>query len=327
MDHAEEQEMELQACEAIYGDDFKKLEEGALPAFEVVLVPEAGAGEDVNHVAVAMKIAFTPTYPEAAPELSLRFVRCGGLQGSELAECEQQLRDAAGSEELLGTAMVYMLAEQCTEWLAAHNKPEMDMHQEMMVRLKAQEASQPAVDVSEDGAEQAASLVDLHKKGRKGAKSGAGEGSWRADTAADAAAAASSHTPVTVESFAMFRKEWEAQRAAAKAAKAAKTAKAQGRNTATTDDGLTGRQLFERSGGTLIDTDAGALEDGEEDMMSAPRAAADASAEGATAGAENNADGVGCGASASSDAALLATIGDEALFDEDEDEELPSDDD
>ena len=43
MDHAEEQEMELQAVEAIYMDDYKRLEEntaGGTATFEVTLVPE-----------------------------------------------------------------------------------------------------------------------------------------------------------------------------------------------------------------------------------------------------------------------------------------------
>ena len=37
--------METQALEAIYGDDYKKLDEPP-NAFEVTLVPEAGAGVD-----------------------------------------------------------------------------------------------------------------------------------------------------------------------------------------------------------------------------------------------------------------------------------------
>jgi hypothetical protein len=82
MDHAQEQEMELQAIEAIYADDYKKLDEctaGGTATFEVTLVPEAGAGEDVNHVCVAMRVAYTATYPEAPPELSLRAIRKGEL--------------------------------------------------------------------------------------------------------------------------------------------------------------------------------------------------------------------------------------------------------
>ena len=112
--------MEQQALEAIYGDDYKKLDAGG---FEVMLVPEAGAGEDVNHVSVALHVTYTPTYPEAAPELSLRPVRRGGLTDELVAECEALLREAASSEELAGTAMVYALGEKCVEWLVELGDP------------------------------------------------------------------------------------------------------------------------------------------------------------------------------------------------------------
>ena len=48
MDHVEEQEMELQALEAIYGDDYKRMEGDGPASFEVTLVPEAGADETVT---------------------------------------------------------------------------------------------------------------------------------------------------------------------------------------------------------------------------------------------------------------------------------------
>ena len=180
MDHAEEQANELEALEAIYGDDFKKLDDSP-PTFEVTLVPEAGAGEDVNHVSVALKVVYTPTYPEAPPELELRAVRRGGLTDEGLVECLQLVRDAASSDDVLGMAMVYTLAEKCIEWLVDHNKPEMDMHQEMMERLKMESAKQQqddddAVDVSDGGAK---SLRDAHSKSRKG-QAGGPEGTWRA---------------------------------------------------------------------------------------------------------------------------------------------------
>lgn len=299
----------------------------------MTLVPEAGAGEDVNHVSVAMRVTYTPTYPEAPPDLSLRPVRRGGLTDEGISECEGLLREAAASEELLGTAMVYALAEKCIEWLAEHNTPEMDMHAEMMARHRAQEdaaAAQPggdgedAVDIGDGGGA-------LRGRNRGTGAAGGTEGSWRRDVGGDAAATspAGAYTPVTPETFAAFRKEWEAQRAAAKAAKRG-TAAGKDRNRATADDGLTGRQLFERGdGSTLIDSDAGALADGEEDVMSAREAmeedAAAAAGVGAGAAAAQG-EGDGGGESAGVTTALLEQVGNAALFD-DEDEELPDDDD
>ena len=90
--------MELEALEAIYGDDYKSLEPGS--SFEITLVPEQGAGDDVNHVSIALKVVYTPTYPEAAPELAVRAVKRGALTDEGLAEIEQKLKDAASGDEL-----------------------------------------------------------------------------------------------------------------------------------------------------------------------------------------------------------------------------------
>ena len=106
--------MELEACEAIYGDDYERLDEGgASPSFEVTLVPEAGAGEDVNLVSLAMRVGYVSTYPEAPPTIALRVVRRGGLTDEDVGKCEELLRDAAASDANLGTPMVYALAEVC----------------------------------------------------------------------------------------------------------------------------------------------------------------------------------------------------------------------
>ena len=63
-----------------------------------MLVPETGG--DNNHVSLAMRVEYTPTYPEAAPTLSLRPVR--GLTEEQVAECEAVLVEAM--DELLGAA-------------------------------------------------------------------------------------------------------------------------------------------------------------------------------------------------------------------------------
>jgi len=317
MDHAEEQAMELEAIEAIYGDDYKKLEEntsGGIATFEVTLVPEAGADEDVNHVSVAMRVAFTATYPEAPPELSVRVVRRGAIMDEMVGEFEKELREAATSEELLGQPMVYALAEKVQEWLVEHNKPEMDMHSEMMARLavtEAQSRSSEPVDVSDDAG-------GSGKQRGKGGKEP--EGSWRANAGADALnqALTGEFTPVTPESFMAWRKDFEARQLAAAAM--AKAGSGRGsQNTKAGSEGVTGRRLFE-GGSILLDSDAGALEEGEEDMMSAPRVAADEQADEPDEPGE-----AGEAAAAAGGSTLLDTVGDEALFDEDE--ELPDDDD
>ena len=320
MDHAQEQEMELQAMEAIYADDYKKLDEntaGGTATFEVTLVPEAGAGEDVNHVCVAMRVAYTATYPEAPPELSLRAIRKGELTDEMIADFEKLLREAAASEELLGTPMVYGLGEKVKEWLVEHNKPELDMHSQMMARIaaaqKAQAEEDEAVDLSDPGADGGGST--LRGKPRKPGGNEA-EGSWRADPLQQALTG--EYTPVTPETFKAWKADFDARQAAAAASSGKGGAGAGGssQNTKAIGEGsLTGRQLFEGKGGlSLIHSDGPALEDGEDDLMSS-RAADDDDDDD-----EEDEDDDGGAA-----AAVLDTVGDEALFDEDE--ELPDDED
>jgi len=69
---------------------------------------------------------------------------------------------------------------------------------------------------------------------------------------------------------------------------------------------------------SLIDTDAGALEEDEVDLMSAPREAAKEES-----GEQQQAEGEG----GASSGGVLASVGDEALFDADDDEDLPDDED
>ena len=286
----------------------------AATAFEVTLVPDPGADEETNHVSIAMRVAYTPTYPEAAPELSLRAVRRGCLTDDLVAECEELLRQAAAGDELLGTAMVYALAEKAQEWLCEHNKPEMDMHTEMMERLAAQEAASGAAQVQDDVDEAGGGGTDAASRRRR--KPGEPEGSWRKDPVA-APVLGENCTPVTPETFAAWRAGFNAKKAAEKAAAASKSSGGGGRNRVGVEGGeqqLTGRQLFERSGVSLVD-DAGDLEDGEEDIMSAPRVAAPG---GST-------DGAGGSGGEAAGTAVLDAVGDEALFDDDED--LPDDED
>lgn len=330
MDHAEEQEMEVQALEAIYGDDYKRLEGDGPAAFEVTLVPEAGADETVNHVSVALKIVYSETYPEAVPaEISLRPVRRGALTDELIGECETLLRETAGSDELLGTAMVYMLAEKCIEWLVEHNQPELDMHQQMLQRLELEKAKQQAASggggAGEDEPVDVGDDAGVGGKGglrRKKVELGDGTGNaWRRDPdgpeydpVAEAAKKGVTYTPVTVESFAAWRKEWDAERALARAA----TVKGDKRNVDVATDGLTGRMLFAEGGAAgLIAADAGALEEGEEDIMSAPRAAVDDA--GGTAG--------GGGGESSAGSNVLDAVGDDTLFDDEDLDDLPDDED
>ena len=71
-------------------------------------MPETGG--DNNHVSLALYVEYPPTYPEVAPMLRARPVL--GLTEEQAAECQAMLIEAAQSDELLGTAMIYSLAER-----------------------------------------------------------------------------------------------------------------------------------------------------------------------------------------------------------------------
>ena len=89
-----------------------------------------------------MHVVYAPTYPEAPPEISVRNVR--GLIDTQVDECAAA-RAAAAGDELLGTAMVYSLAEMAQSWMAERNVPEdRDMHAEMMERLAAEQQAAAA---------------------------------------------------------------------------------------------------------------------------------------------------------------------------------------
>ena len=321
MNYADEQEMELQALEAIYAGDFKQVGDAA-GDFEITLVPEAGADEETNHVSIALHVTYTPTYPETAPTLGVRPVRMGGLTDPLLDECAALLREAAESEECLGTAMVYALVEKATEWLVEHNSPEMDMHTEMMMRLKAERGDAPEGEGEGEDEDDAAVQPAAGKGGRGGrgggkrgrgggGGSGGPVGSWRADPA-EAAAAGEDYTPVTPESFAEWRLEWDAARLASKRAALEARAKSGGGAKSAAEGELTGRMIFESAGASegasMLLADAGELLDGEEDEMLGAR-------DGAAAA------GAAAGQADAGPSALLDEVGDEDLFDEDE--ELP----
>eukprot|EP00966_Prymnesium_polylepis_P294553 6801838-Prymnesium_polylepis.1 len=203
MDHAEEQAMELEALEAIYMEDYTRLEGVEPPSFELKLVPETGAGDDVNHVSIVLCVVYKPTYPEVPPELTVRPVR--GLDDTQVDELKNVVVEASQSEELVGTAMVYAIVERAQEWLVQHNMPEQDLHAQMMARLQEGGSSAAADDA--DGADDgrsSASQQSLREKAKASRKAGGiPSDDWRADPAN--AAAAATQTPVTPETFAVWR--------------------------------------------------------------------------------------------------------------------------
>jgi hypothetical protein len=131
MDHAEEQSMEVEMLQAMFTDDLKLVSAAPLAAFHIDLFPEASGADNGNHVAAELHVAYTPTYPEAAP--TLRVVPKLGLSDALAAKVSDQL--AAATAELLGAPMIWSLAELAQQFLREHNTPAaLSAYDEMMLR-------------------------------------------------------------------------------------------------------------------------------------------------------------------------------------------------
>uniref|UniRef100_A0A7S3GEZ7 RWD domain-containing protein n=1 Tax=Palpitomonas bilix TaxID=652834 RepID=A0A7S3GEZ7_9EUKA len=105
MDYKEEQEMEIEAIQAIYPESVNIMEEGK--KYSIELLPSKDYGDPIS-----MLVEYTDTYPEEKPKLRV----LGLLHAHEqelLAELDEMM------EESLGAPMVFELASHATEWVEA----------------------------------------------------------------------------------------------------------------------------------------------------------------------------------------------------------------
>ena len=135
-DHAEEQEMEAEALQAIFDEHFTIVSPGN---WSINLYPELE--EDDNHVACRLGITLPATYPEVLPDLSIELLK--GLA----AEHEQVLQAIAceEAEANLGVPSLFAVAERLREWLLENNVKGLDdvsMHAQMMRKKQQEEKNQ-----------------------------------------------------------------------------------------------------------------------------------------------------------------------------------------
>ncbi|KAL6884567.1 hypothetical protein ACP4OV_010503 [Aristida adscensionis] len=120
--YEQEQEMELEALQAILMDDIKEIDpsESSLgtPArcFQILLSPQDDDFDESVHVPVQLALIFAHTekYPDEPPLLSVKSVR--GIKPEDLAALKEKLDQEAS--ENLGMAMVYTLVSSAKEWLS-----------------------------------------------------------------------------------------------------------------------------------------------------------------------------------------------------------------
>ncbi|KAK6914787.1 RWD domain [Dillenia turbinata] len=118
----QEQEMEIEALEAILMDDFKEIQssESGLNTsnrcFQITISPQDDEGEEMTRKPVLLALIFSHTekYPDEPPQLNLKSLR--GIQGEDLRILKEKLDKEAN--ENLGMAMVYTLVTSAKEWLS-----------------------------------------------------------------------------------------------------------------------------------------------------------------------------------------------------------------
>eukprot|EP01114_Cavostelium_apophysatum_P023211 TRINITY_DN8676_c0_g1_i1.p1 TRINITY_DN8676_c0_g1~~TRINITY_DN8676_c0_g1_i1.p1 ORF type:complete len:229 (+),score=59.20 TRINITY_DN8676_c0_g1_i1:114-800(+) len=123
----EEQNLEIEALQAIYGDDFQELDKDPLK-FQIALVPNPGESEG-NHVGVTLEVTFPSKYPNVLPEWSL--IDVFGITDEQQNFLESKIR--AQAEESIGAPMVFNLAQICKEWLDENNIDTMELEK---IRLR-----------------------------------------------------------------------------------------------------------------------------------------------------------------------------------------------
>eukprot|EP00246_Nothoceros_aenigmaticus_P018487 TRINITY_DN9689_c0_g1_i1.p1 TRINITY_DN9689_c0_g1~~TRINITY_DN9689_c0_g1_i1.p1 ORF type:complete len:247 (-),score=72.40 TRINITY_DN9689_c0_g1_i1:317-1057(-) len=130
-DHEQEQEMELEALEAILMGDFVELESGqgglgsGARCFQVTISPVGDDEEEAADIPVRLALVFahTPQYPDEPPLFDVRSLQ--GIKTSDLRDLKDLLADQVAAN--LGMAMIYTLVTAAKEWLRENYGQEVDL--------------------------------------------------------------------------------------------------------------------------------------------------------------------------------------------------------
>ncbi|GAQ88437.1 hypothetical protein KFL_004280070 [Klebsormidium nitens] len=121
-DYAAEQEMEIEALEAILMEDLTELEDGAAGGLEtdgrcwqIDIKPQGDDEEELTEMPVRIKLVFahTPNYPDEPPLFNIRGIQ--GLSTKDVNELKAKLEEEV--QENLGMSMMFTLATSAKEWL------------------------------------------------------------------------------------------------------------------------------------------------------------------------------------------------------------------
>ncbi|KAF5808018.1 putative RWD domain-containing protein [Helianthus annuus] len=121
-DHLQEQEMEIEALEAILMDEFQEIhpsESGLNTSnrcFQITLSPQEDETDESSTTPVQLGLIFAHTekYPDEIPLLNVKSIR--GIHTSDLKVLKEKLEQEA--LENLGMAMIYTLVSSAKDWLS-----------------------------------------------------------------------------------------------------------------------------------------------------------------------------------------------------------------
>ncbi|KAL8458450.1 hypothetical protein ACS0TY_036095 [Phlomoides rotata] len=121
-DYKQEQDMEIEALEAILMDDFKEIpssESGLNTSnrcFQITICPQDDEADESNIPLVRLALIFSHTerYPDEPPLVSVKSLKA--IPMGDLKVLKEKLDQEA--EENLGMAMVYTLVGSAKEWLS-----------------------------------------------------------------------------------------------------------------------------------------------------------------------------------------------------------------
>ena len=135
-DHAEEQEMEAEALEAIFETHFRKLQPHQ---WEMDIFPELDDdNEQGNHVGCQLSVTLPSTYPEVLPQLTVTILK--GLTDEHCQVLQTMAEEEAQAN--LESPGLFAITERLREWLVEHNQPGLDdrsMHAIMMRKQQEKE--------------------------------------------------------------------------------------------------------------------------------------------------------------------------------------------
>lgn len=120
-DHAQDQEMEIEALEAILMDEFKEIDPNdsglgtTNRCFQITITPQDDDLDASSYTPVQLALIFSHTekYPDEPPLLNVKSIR--GIKPNDLTLLQEKLGGEAS--ENLGMSMIYTLATSAKDWL------------------------------------------------------------------------------------------------------------------------------------------------------------------------------------------------------------------